>query len=90
MLAIQAQCREQGVPFFFKQWGGVRKSNTGRVLSGRTFDEFPPLIRASSPSKSQQAELLETVSPFVLRWSTRSRIRAPVPSADRCQQGVGG
>jgi protein gp37 len=26
---IQRQCRKAGVPFFFKQWGGVRKKHTG-------------------------------------------------------------
>jgi protein gp37 len=30
-----------GVPFFFKQWGGVRKKQTGRELDGRTWDEMP-------------------------------------------------
>ena len=39
--SILAQCREAGVPFFFKQWGGVRKKRTGRQLDGRTYDEFP-------------------------------------------------
>jgi protein gp37 len=38
---IQEQCRSAGVAFFFKQWGGVRKSETGRTLDGRTYDEFP-------------------------------------------------
>lgn len=39
--SILAQCRAAGVPFFFKQWGGVRKHRTGRALHGRTYDEFP-------------------------------------------------
>lgn len=39
--AILAQCRRAGVPFFFKQWGGVRKDRTGRDLDGRTYDELP-------------------------------------------------
>lgn len=39
--AIQRQCREQQVSFFFKQWGGVQKSKNGRELAGRTWDEFP-------------------------------------------------
>lgn len=30
-----------GVPFFFKQWGGVWKKRTGRQLDGRTWDEMP-------------------------------------------------
>lgn len=38
---IRDQCLEQGVAFFFKQWGGVQKSKHGRVLDGRTWDEYP-------------------------------------------------
>jgi protein gp37 len=34
-------CRKQHVPFFFKQWGGIRKDLTGRLLGGRTYDEMP-------------------------------------------------
>ena len=34
-------CRRAGVPFFFKQWGGVRKDLTGRELNGKTYDEMP-------------------------------------------------
>ena len=41
LLGILHQCRRQGVPFFFKQWGGARKSRNGRLLLGRTYDEFP-------------------------------------------------
>jgi len=29
------------IAFFFKQWGGVRKAETGRELDGETYDEFP-------------------------------------------------
>jgi protein gp37 len=39
--SIHEQCRKQDVPFFFKQWGGVRKKRNGRVLDGRTWDELP-------------------------------------------------
>jgi protein gp37 len=38
---IYNQCRFNGVAFFFKQWGGVRKKQAGRELYGRTFDEMP-------------------------------------------------
>jgi protein gp37 len=41
--SILTQCRRAGVAFFFKQWGGVRKDLTGRLLHGRTYDELPPL-----------------------------------------------
>ena len=38
---IHLRCIAAGVPFFFKQWGGVRKDRTGRALNGRTYDEMP-------------------------------------------------
>ena len=38
---IRDQCLDANVPFFFKQWGGVRKKTTGRLLDGRTWDEMP-------------------------------------------------
>ena len=38
---VRQQCEEQDVPFFFKQWGGVRKHRTGRMLDGRTWDAMP-------------------------------------------------
>lgn len=46
VVAIQRQCEAQRVPFFFKQWGGIRKSLTGRELHGRTYDEFPLRLTA--------------------------------------------
>ena len=39
-------CRKADVPFFFKQWGGVRKDLTGRLLRGRTYDEMPQRVAA--------------------------------------------
>jgi protein gp37 len=47
--SIQKQCRAAEVPFFFKQWGGVRKHETGRELDGRTYDEFPVRVQSQSP-----------------------------------------
>ena len=41
--SIRKQCRKSKVKFFFKQWGGVRKDLTGRLLNGRTYDEMPPI-----------------------------------------------
>jgi protein gp37 len=42
VVSILEQCQNANVPFFFKQWGGVRKKATGRELNGRTYDELPP------------------------------------------------
>jgi protein gp37 len=41
VVRIRRECRSPHVPFFFKQWGGFRKSDAGRTLDGRTYDEFP-------------------------------------------------
>jgi len=38
---IRDQCLSANVPFFFKQWGGVNKKRTGRILHGRTWDQLP-------------------------------------------------
>jgi protein gp37 len=38
---IRDRCLAQGVPFFFKQWGGINKAYAGRKLDGRTWDEMP-------------------------------------------------
>lgn len=39
--SLYQQCQAAEVPFFFKQWGGVRKKKAGRELHGRTYDEMP-------------------------------------------------
>ncbi len=38
---IRRQCETQGVPFFFKQWGGRNKKAAGRTLDGETFNNYP-------------------------------------------------
>ena len=48
---IHAACRTHDTAFFFKQWGGRNKKATGRVLNGRTWDEFPI---AFGQAKTQQ------------------------------------
>jgi protein gp37 len=39
--SIHRQCLQSGVPFFFKQWGGIRKKNAGRKLNGKVYSEMP-------------------------------------------------
>ncbi len=52
---IRDRCIEHGVPFFFKQWGGVRKKYNGRLLDGRTWDELPlPKDRPTRKVKRQR------------------------------------
>lgn len=44
--SIRDQCTAAHVAFFFKQWGGVVKSRTGRELDGRTYDAMPVALPA--------------------------------------------
>lgn len=41
VMDIKEQCQSAGIPFFFKQWGGVHRKRNGRMLQGRTWDEMP-------------------------------------------------
>lgn len=41
VIEIRDKAQEFGVPFFFKQWGGKNKKKVGRLLEGRTYDEYP-------------------------------------------------
>jgi len=41
---IQQQCQAQNTPFFFKQWGGVRKKAAGRTFNGREWNEVPAAL----------------------------------------------
>jgi protein gp37 len=56
---IREQCQWAGVAFFFKQWGGVRKLETGRDLDGRTYDEFPEREQAPVPTLDIRRATLE-------------------------------
>ena len=38
---LRDQCLKANVAFFFKQWGGFRPKSGGRLLNGRTWDDFP-------------------------------------------------
>jgi protein gp37 len=43
--SVRDQCVAKGVPFFFKQWGGVWKKRNGRQLDNRTWDDLPSARR---------------------------------------------
>ncbi len=59
VISIREQCREQRVPFFFKQWGGVRKVKNGRLLDGRTYDQYPQRVSAEVPDRASCMRLAE-------------------------------
>ena len=39
--SLRDQCLDQGVEFFFKQWGGPRPKSGGRLLDGEEWNGFP-------------------------------------------------
>ena len=41
VLELKELCEKDGVAFFFKQWGGINKKKSGRMLDGKTYDEYP-------------------------------------------------
>lgn len=47
--SIRDRCRSMGVPFFFKQWGGVQKGRHGRSLDGDFHDELPRVSPRRAP-----------------------------------------
>ncbi len=68
--SLRDQCRAAHVPFFFKQWGGVHKKKTGRVLGNRTYDEFPEdgFATAPVPVRAERVRLAETLKGEEVQW----------------------
>jgi protein gp37 len=62
--SIREQCATAGVPFFFKQWGGVRKAKAGRTLDGQTHDELPRIDPYPVASPRDRAVLLDQLVPY--------------------------
>jgi protein gp37 len=56
VVSIRDQCRESRVPFFFKQWGGVRKKKHGRQLQGQTHDDYPVRVVSPIPERASCIE----------------------------------
>jgi protein gp37 len=65
-------CRRQDVAFFFKQWGGVRKATTGRLLHGRTYDEMPAFAASEIPSRKTRQSAATT-------WQNRAKYWLSLP-----------
>lgn len=55
---IREQCVAAGVKFFFKQWGGVRKKTTGRLLDGQTYDGIPEMPAGPVPTSRDRKALI--------------------------------
>lgn len=54
---IRSLCSKKKTAFFFKQWGGVQKSRTGRILDGRTWDQMPKQFIKNKETKKNSQNL---------------------------------
>lgn len=60
VVALRDRCKQVGVSFFFKQWGGVHKSKTGRELDGQTYDAIPRRVELPVlDNRQRQAAIAE-------------------------------
>jgi protein gp37 len=66
VVSLRDQCQEAGVPFFFKQWGGVRKKEAGRLLDDVTHDAFPPRRPAA---RLTRRDIMERAATLDLRFA---------------------
>ena len=57
--SIRDQCAAAAVPFFFKQWGGTRKKEAGKVLDGRIHVEFPVIEAGPVPDQAARRKLCD-------------------------------
>src|SRR5262249_28138791 len=81
ILSIRDQCSAASVPFFFKQWGGVRKSKAGRELDGHTYDGLPH--RASFPLV-ESGKRLAAIAEVSALWP-RQRLKSEQPDLFKLQ-----
>jgi protein gp37 len=56
---LRDRCQAQGISYFHKQWGGRTPKAGGRLLDGRTWDEFPPLWNTLGKQPLVKPQLLE-------------------------------
>jgi protein gp37 len=73
VVSLREQCAKAQVAWFFKQWGGTRKSKAGRELEGRTWDGVPPRVQLPVLGDAERQAQIAAVA-----W--RSADLAPNPS----------
>jgi protein gp37 len=84
VVRILEQCRAAHVPFFFKQWGGTQKKRTGRLLDGRTYDEFPASSRVPSPERPDRDALAAQLAGLI------SSMNNNAASSEECKHKLQG
>ena len=75
VISIRDQCVGSRVPFFFKQWGGVRKKKHGRLLQGRTYDEYPARVSSPIPEPARCFAYAENIRNSLREASSRPLVQ---------------
>lgn len=44
-ISLRDQCKIKKIPFFFKQWGGEKRTEAGRLLEGQKWSQIPSVYR---------------------------------------------
>jgi hypothetical protein len=73
------------VPFFFKQWGGVRKSQAGRMLENQTFDAMPERPSREVPAHNVRLQMIDEVRKWAVEYDPTVTLVEPVGSAQSQQ-----
>jgi protein gp37 len=81
--SIRDQCLVAGVPFFFKQWGGPRKKETGKTLDGQTWLQYPTFVAHPVPARDERLRRklqVEAKLQSVVPDLPKELIRLPAPA----------
>lgn len=62
--SLLEQCRDAGIPFFFKQWGGPVRTKAGRRLHGRFYNQLPPRERRPVARRERRIEIASGLTVF--------------------------
>lgn len=74
---IKDQCEHAGASFFFKQWGGVQKSKTGRLLNGDTYNDMPARSSAPIPPRAQRLAIMNQYATSTRSWRSAPLVQIP-------------
>ena len=68
VVSVRDQCAKAGVPFFFKQWGGLHKKRAGRMLDGRSYDEIPQRLQKTVPVAGEHRDSVTMTLSATSNW----------------------
>lgn len=83
VVCLREQCESAKVPFFFKQWGGVRKSEAGRELGGKTHDAMPERQLRKIPAHPVRVGMIEEVRRWAGEYEPPAAPAIPSSGAER-------